>query len=156
MGSTPAGDNVQQKEDFELGDGDAKTEIIDGLPEKSDGLDQTAWAARRFGHKSDLCPYGSGKNKTFEGVSDSGVSKDIFMKERVEVENFGSWNRNNDGALNWQQKQKWLVSDNQMVSGSRLGILSVNPRELDGNKSSSLNDRVENKEVGRKLWRIEA
>ncbi|KAH1091682.1 hypothetical protein J1N35_018939 [Gossypium stocksii] len=32
IGSTPAGANVQQEEDFELGDGDAKMEIIDGVP----------------------------------------------------------------------------------------------------------------------------
>ncbi|KAK5840310.1 hypothetical protein PVK06_009204 [Gossypium arboreum] len=32
MGSFPARANVQQEEDFELGDGDAKAKIIDSVP----------------------------------------------------------------------------------------------------------------------------
>ncbi|MBA0676567.1 hypothetical protein Goari_018039 [Gossypium aridum] len=73
----------------------------------------------RFGHKSDLCPHGSGEIEVFKGVLEGRVSKEISMKDRVEVEKFG--------------------------------ILSGSLGDIDGNKSTILNGREENKEFGEEI-----
>ncbi|MBA0759714.1 hypothetical protein Gotri_022555, partial [Gossypium trilobum] len=54
-----------------------------------ESLQLVCFECGRFGHKSDLCPHGSGEIEVSKGVSKGRVSKEISMKDRVEAEKFG-------------------------------------------------------------------
>ncbi|MBA0580684.1 hypothetical protein Gorai_022891 [Gossypium raimondii] len=88
---------------------------IDGKVQRVEyeSLQLVCFECGRFGHKSDLCPHGSGEIEVSKGVSKGRVSKEISMNDRVEAEKFGilSWSLgdidgNKSPILNGREENK--------------------------------------------------